>query len=294
MARAPLNVSHLQIKQRIPQNLSSSDGKFLNVNSVCALSDYEVLLAVDDEVPRVLSLDTEESRPFAARDPISIRNMRRVAFDVHTDTLLLLVNDTNKYKLVTLGRNTSNSSEWFQVERISTDILVTGHRPNIAVCDSRVLIPDWDRHTVYVFDVNAEHNVSVVGSVPDSRDIHKLACFRRDNDTLVAFSHLNSTSLNGLTSSPLSLKELWRVGIINPYELVFYKELLLIADLVNNNQTHKSHNIMSFRVSDSELKENRELLASEVNVYVRAWALAGERLVLWDENSWNLLVYALE
>ena len=124
MARAPLNVSQLQLKQRIPQNLSSSDGKFLNVNSVCAVSDYEVLLAVNGEAPRVLLLDTAQPSPFAARVPIDIRNVRRVAFDSHIDKQLLLVIDTNKYMLVTLGRNTSNSSEWFQVGRISTNISV--------------------------------------------------------------------------------------------------------------------------------------------------------------------------
>ena len=160
----------LRLVKRIPkQNWSSSEGESLNVNSVCTFSNNEVLLAVDNAPLRVLSLVTEQLRFIAARDPFAnaIQNgpVHSVAFDSLTDTLLLLVSDTrtSEYELVTLRLNASNASEWLQVQRISTNISVTGKLPNNAVCDSRVLLAQWGDSTVYVFNVSTEHTVSAVG-----------------------------------------------------------------------------------------------------------------------------------
>ena len=58
--------------------------------SLCALSGDEVLLAVENEAPRALSLHTPQ---LAASDPVAIRNVYRVAFDARTDTLLFLVSE---------------------------------------------------------------------------------------------------------------------------------------------------------------------------------------------------------
>ena len=46
------------------------------------------------------------------------------------------------------------------------------------------------------------------------------------------------------------------------------------------------HAIMSLRVSRGALSDKRELLVvAEAGVFVAAWILAGDRLVLWDNNS---------
>ena len=70
---------------------------------------------------------------------------------------------------------------------------------------------------------------------------------------------------------------------------MFRGELLLVADW---NSTIASHTIVSFRVSDGALSERRQLLAANDSVPVHLWSLAGDRLVLLDNNSGDLLVYA--
>ena len=49
------------------------------------------------------------------------------------------------------------------------------------------------------------------------------------------------------------------------------------------------HAIVSLRASRGALNEKRELLVAEAGVFVAAWILAGDRLVLWDDNSRNRL-----
>ena len=282
MDRDSLNVTKLQFVKRIPkQNLSRFKGESLYVKSISTFSNNEVLLAVDNAALRVLSLVTEQLRFIIARD-IAIQNVRRVAFDLHTDTLLLLMSDTSKYELVTLRRNASNTSEWLQVQRISTHILVTKYI-YIAVCDSRVLLAESEKRRVYIFNVSAERTVSATSYVI-ADTIYGLACIPRDNFTLVAVSHSQSVSLH-------RPEQLARVVLTNPRELVFYKELLLVAHW---NSTNGSDAVVSLRASGGALTEKRELLAAGVNVCVGAWALAGDQLVLWNTSSQDLLVYAFQ
>ena len=132
--------------------------------------------------------------------------------------------------------------------------------------------------------------MSAAGSVPaKSPGIFELACIRRDGNTLVAFSHTKSTSLHRLTPLQMSLKPLDSVELTDPYKIVFYGEQLLVAHW--NTQT-KSHAIVSFRESGGALSEKKEMLAANDSVLVGDWALAGDRLVLWNYISGDLHVYA--
>ena len=136
---------------------------------------------------------------------------------------------------------------------------------------------------MYAFDVSAERTVSAAGSVPaESPGFFGLACICRDGETLVAFSHRNSTFLH------LSLKPLAHVELTDTYQIIFRREHLLVADW---NSVIKSHAIVSFRASGGALSEKKELLAANDSVLVFVWALTGDRLVLWDSISGDLLVY---
>ena len=77
-----------------------------------------------------------------------------------------------------------------------------------------------------------------------------------------------------------------------PWRLLFRGDLLQVSDW---KSTTRSHAIVPLRASGGELSENRALLAAsaENRIDVRAWALAGDRLVLWDKNSRDLLIYAI-
>ena len=103
----------------IPQrNLIRTGDTYLSAESLCALSAEELLLAFGDTGLSALSLFTGQ---LAARDPTALQNVWRVAFDAHTDTLLLLVRPpkANYWQLVSLRRN---ASEWLEVQRLSISL----------------------------------------------------------------------------------------------------------------------------------------------------------------------------
>ena len=112
------NVSPLQFVKRIPQqNLSHNSTQSLQVLRLCALSADELLLACGDAGLRALSLDTGQ---LTAREPTALRgDVRRVAFDARTETLLLLVMAANGWQLVSLYRN---ASEWLEEQRLKTSL----------------------------------------------------------------------------------------------------------------------------------------------------------------------------
>ena len=290
MARAAANVSRLQLSMRIPKrNLSRIDIEYLYVNAMCALSADEVLLSCGIYGLRVVSLHTAQ---LAAHEPNAIRVVYGVAFDVHTDTLLLLVwEPTNDYyQLVSLRRK---ASEWLEVQRLDTRIRHHSfYILNFVLCDSRVLL-DGIGNSMYVFDVSAERTLRDAGNVTLKSEFRRLACTRRDGDTLVAFSHNTSVSLLRLTSLPLRLVPLASVSLSDPRQLLFRGDLLLVADW---NSANRTASIVSFRASDNELTERRVLLDALASDRVVAWAFAGDRLVLWNRRnnrkSEELLVYA--
>ena len=95
MTRAPANVSKLLIVNRIPDRITFTYKVYPMVWSLCALSGDEVLFSVENAAPRALLLHTPQ---LAASDPVVIRNVYRVAFDVRTDTLLLLGSNPGQWE----------------------------------------------------------------------------------------------------------------------------------------------------------------------------------------------------
>ena len=287
MARVAANVS-LQLAMRTPmRNLSRTHNKYLYVSDMCALSADEVLLSCGAAGLRSVSPHTAQ---LAAHEPSAIRYVWRVVFDAHTDTLLLAVSAPtgNYYQLVSLRRN---ASEWLEVQRLSTRIHYNLYNIfNFVVCDSRVLLGDVGGNTLNVLDVSAEHTLRDVGNVTLQSGAYGVACTRRDGATFVALSHFISVSLLlQLTSLPLRLVPLASVNLTAAHELLFLEDLLLVQLVKDdlNRATRSSHAIVSLRASDYALTEPRVLLNFPIDV----WALAGDRLVLWDYNSQDLLVY---
>ena len=154
------------------------------------------------------------------------------------------------------------------------------------MCDLRVLLGQYGGgNTLYVFDVNKEHTLSAAGNVT-LEWFYGLACTRRGNDTLVAFTHESSVSLQRLASFPLRLEQLASVNVTDAWRLLFRGDLLLVAQY---NITLRSDAILSFRVSGNTLTEQRVLLDSQAGVDMHSWALAGERLIL--ATPYELLEY---
>ena len=300
MVSAAAKVSQLQCVTRIPmRNLSRTDTEHLFVFDMCALSAEEVLLACSAAGLRAVSLHNTQ---LVAHEPSAIRYVYGVAFEALTDTLLLLVGapTDDYYQLVSLRRN---ESEWLEVQRLDTRIRAESYYIfKFAVCDSRVLL--GGRYTLNVFDVSAEHTLLDAGNVTwqsrfrkfectglDCDTIVAVVCTRRDSNTLVAFSDDTSVFLQRLASLPLRLEPLASVNLTAPRLLLFRGDLLIIADW---NRANRTDTIVSFRVSGNALTERRVLLDAQAGVYVGAWALASDRLVLMNWELLELLVYAFK
>ena len=151
-------MSRVHYVMSIPQqNLSRFEGERARVRSLCELSANELLLACGVGGLRALSLHTGQ---LAAHEPTALRDVWRVAFDAHTNTLLLLLEVAAYLQLVSLRRN---ASEWLEVQRFNTIISDHFKSSDMAVCDSRVLL--LLRKKLYVFDINAAHTLRDAGSV---------------------------------------------------------------------------------------------------------------------------------
>ena len=180
--------------------------------------------------------------------------------------------------------------------RVTTDINVKDlNVPIIAVCNSHVLVVDYlqgDR--LYVYNVSAEHTVRDVGFVPlGQQNWTGLACTRIGKDTYVALSHYETSlvTLHRLVWSSVKphLDQFANYTLHNPFWLLFLDDLLLVSSF---NSTTKSDAIVSIPASDGALSEKRVLLTAKDHIAVHGWAVAGDRLVLWDLNSGDLLIYA--
>ena len=152
--------------------------------------------------------------------------------------------------------------------------------------------------TLYIYKVGVDHNVSAAGSVDfRQQNCFTVACTRIGNDAYVAFSHpdMHQVTLHRLVWPPTPSQGTHDVfaGIYvnNPNRLLFRKDLLLVDDW---NPHNNSDAILSIRESGGRLSEKRVLLAAAAKdpIDMRAWALAGDRLVLWDFISEDLLIYA--
>ena len=166
----------------------------------------------------------------------------------------------------------------------------------MAACGSRVLLAERGIgvNTLYVLDVSAEHTVRHTGNVLLHIAINGLACTRRENDTLVALSNRTSVSLQRLPSESdtLRLEPVdTSVGINAPHHLIFCGELLLVADWKTSNERHA---IFSLRATNDGLTQWQVLFDAHNSVDFSDWAIADNRLVLFDRDCGCLRVYFFE
>ena len=287
MACTAAIVSRLQFVRHIStRNASSTDTHTdPSITHMCALSADELLLAYSYGPLglRAVSLRSDDAGE-AVYESIALRHVHHVAYDAHTDTLLLLMRTPNAeyLQLVSLPRN---AREWVEVQRLDT--APRGFNFHMALCDSRVLLIGGIEDTLSVFNVSASHILHDAGRLHLQSRAYGLACSGRGGDTLVALSYRSSVSLQRLASLPLRLEQLASAYFTHPQDLLFRGDLLLVAPW---NSITRTDVIASLRVSGNAFTEQRVLLDAQAGVIYFQWAIAGDRLVL---SNWNddLLVY---
>ena len=188
-----------------------------------------------------------------------------------------------------------NANQWLVVTLITTVLNVAGLEISL-LCSVQLTCADlqvFQGDRVYVYNVSAEHSVSDEGFVLfGGQNLAGLACTRIGDDTYVALSlpEASLVTLHRLVwPSPTPSHSLANFTLTTPTGLLFRRDLLLVSD---SNSTTRSHGIVSVRTSGGALSEKRVLLTAADHIAVLAWTLAGDRLVLWDLNSGDLLIYA--
>ena len=122
-----------------------------------------------------------------------------------------------------------------------------------------------------------------------------LACTRIGFDTLVAVIHCSAAT--PVSVALYRLEEL-RLTKLDVFDLVVPQSLLfrgdrLLANCYKDNDDKLSE-IIEVRATVEGFSRARKILKSDANVALGAWCLAGERLVLWDRKSKDLLLYTFE
>ena len=85
----------------------------------------------------------------------------------------------------------------------------------------------------------------------------------------------------------LKLEHFARTNLVGPGKVLFCSDLLLVT---NYNRDTNVHTIMSFLLTAARLIRHRKLLGANAGVYVESWCLAGDRLVVRDNKSKDLLL----
>lgn len=213
-----------------------------------------------------------------------------LTFDTRTDTLLVVANGYNDANccLMSLFRG---ENKWDEVNCLPTEI-ANCTILEIGLCGSRVLLPN-SRHRLHAIDVNAQHFLHTAGTIAHEFDFISFACTLIGADAFVAFIEEVPASVSLYRLVELRLEKLDSFDLIfRPQSLLFRGDLLLAT--CSNEDNNKEDVIVSLRATAEGFTRGRKLLDSDAAVDVDAWCLVADRLVLWDYNSKDLLVYALE
>ena len=237
---------------------------------------------------RAISLRTNEIFPddFVKFQPKLIPVWRMI-FDTPSDTLLIVEMASKEvgYNMLSLRRD---NDKWVQVSSIPTGIqtVVTA----LGVCGSLVLLATMLSNKIDAFELSSDHTLRRFGMIFQNDLILNFDCTLIDKHNYVALSHFESVSVHRLRVD-LQLEPLARIDLMNCWNILFRGDKLLVAA---KNEGSDAHSIISYRVSGSGFSEQRLLLDSNAGIQVFKWCLSGDRLVLWDNKSNDLLIYACE
>ena len=254
-----------------PGNWSSS------VCAMCAVSDDVVLLSFNKKGLLAFSLQSGQLLP---RTPCKLKRVSRMALDVGTDTLLLVLKtptlNGHCWGLASM-RRVADVHEWKEVDRLTTEFELSLQTQVIAVCESRVLFVAGSCKYLRAFDVSREHKLLPVGNVDVKSKFKYFTSTRIGTDNLVAFSHQNSVSLHRLVG--LQLEPFATIASTQLLWFLFRGPLLIGTRM---NKDRKS-SIISFLVTDNGLTlQPMVLLDFDSGVNVSHWCIVGDRLILRD------------
>ena len=268
-------------------SLWRSPNGYISVWGLCALADDVLLAACGWNGLRALRLSSAQ---LCARDPsaLTIEFVCNAALDAASGTLLLACENVATLRgdvwLVSLQ---CVADEWREVQRVQTECTFTQKWVGLSFAgDSQVLYGQCKEDRLYAFYLSAERRLRPVGAVVLDDQLCRFACTRLGGDSLVAIADARHTcvSVHRLVGAgdALRLEPLARTALAGAENVLFRGNQLLVTG---------SKSVVSFGVSGGGLRGPRELLGAGADVQVYCWCLAGDRLVVVEWDSCDLVLY---
>ena len=288
--RAITIVLNLRVEARIPyRNLKRQENESLDVTEFCSLPNDSVALSCFKDGLRAISLGNKQLCPFK-HSPLKV--VYRVAYDVQTDTLLLVeetLKSAGNRKIYSLVSFHHRSNNWVVVQRLPLEIFYSSELGDLLTCHSRVLLGKLGADIIDVFVLSKDHSLTSEGPILLQKELFRFACTRLASDTLMAFNHKESVSLHRLLN--LQLERLAQVDLTNPQWLLFRGDLLFVADM---NKSTETHAIVSCIVKGGELTYKRQVLDSKDSIKISEWCLASNKIVAKEFKTQDLVIFAFE
>ena len=295
---AASHAAPLRLVARISDNssLERSPDEYIFIWGLCAFADDVLLAACGSDGLRALRLSNAH---LCARDPSALKDefVWSAALDAASGTLLLALRAeaaaasgaraADDSYVVWLVSVQCVADEWREVQRVQTKCTLPNWVGLSFTGDSRVLCGQIGEDRLYAFDVSAERRLRPVGAVVLDDKLCRFACTRLGGDSLVAIADAGHTcvSLQRLVGAgdALRLEPLAHTALAGAEDVLFRGDQLLVAT--------NSQSVVSFGVSGGGLRGPRELLGAGTGVRVDCWCLAGDRLVVANWHSRNLVLY---
>ena len=281
----------------------------VSVSSLYVMSDDLLFLACGADGLRALSLSSGQ---LSERDPSALKPVYGVTFDAATDTLLLAwveclsrapdsAQTGPPNRMCWVASLTRSEKEWSEVQRFQLELtpnyFITQYVGLSVTAGSRVLLGGGDvSDKLYAFDLNAEHRLLPVGTIVPDNKFSEFASTRNGSDTIVALSHYNDKSVSLQRLVELRLELLARVQLTEPSKLQFHGDRLLVAhwNKTVDKEEVSTHSITSYAATGGWLTQAKQLFDAKAGIRVATWCVAGERLLIGDTNSEDLLLYPLK
>ena len=290
---AASHAAPLRLVARISNSrLQRSPNESIGICELCALADDVLLAACGSHGLLALRLSSAQ---LCARDPSALKDVYSAALDAASGTLLLAfvakaaaASGARAAGVVWLVSLQCVADEWREVQRVQTECTFTLQWIGLSFAgDSRVLCGQWKEDRLYAFHMSAERRLQPVGAVVLDDKLYRFACTRLGGDSLVAIANarLTCVSVQRLVGArdALRLEPLARTTFEGAFNVLLRGDQLLVATT--------SQSIVSFGVSGGGLIGPRELLGAGAGVGVDCWCVAGDRLVVAELGSWDLMLY---
>ena len=290
----------------IPQDLFEPNKDFQAASSIAASMSYlasaDELFVVAPGNRTVNSLSpvvTESTLCPVYTTPLS-EVPSSVCFIRQTRTLLIAkfsdgnTEGTKNFSIVALSRDGQN---WLQQSELPLQIAPPDSCEGSTLCElpeSTVLFGADRLKSLFLLKLTPGDQLELLHEVNTPEGYHSVSATSSKGRTLVTLSlaESNAVSLSQLAGD--QLEELSRLGgLLDGYThfVLWCGEHLLLAQTTQEGMMEFDQRVEELDTSNSSIAPSTWLISGRPYVELDAWCCDGERLIVWDRHSHDVMVY---